>query len=121
MYTLHMKEKSLSELKKYAVKIFTEYKKTGTVKWTYDIVAKDMSYQVGSLIKRIMQYRNERYADGLNKKEIKAHIADELADIITEVLFISHELDIDISQAWEDMAQSDKKKIASRSTNKAKK
>lgn len=113
-----MKEKPLSYFRRYALKIFKEYEKTRTVRWTYDIAAKDMSYQVGSLIKRIMQYRNERYADGLSKKEIKGHIADELADILAEVLFISHELDIDIEKAWAGMADSDKKKISARSKTK---
>jgi len=72
------------------------------------------------LVKRIMQYQNQRHAGGLSKKEIKAHIADELADIFAEVLFIANELDIDLEKAWADMIISDKKKISTRS-KKAKK
>ncbi|HEV7449781.1 MAG TPA: hypothetical protein VGP13_04575 [Candidatus Paceibacterota bacterium] len=110
-----MKEKPLADMQKEIVRVFKEYEKTGTHKWTADIAAKDLSYQLGSLTKRMMQLKGERYADGLNKKELKKFVADELADILAEVLFISHELGIDIQEAWGGMIGSDKKKISSRS------
>lgn len=118
VYTRGMKEKSLSQMRAEIVRIFKIYQKQGTKKWTYDIAAKDLSYQIGSLTKRIMQMQNERYADGLTKKELKSFISDELADILAEVLFISHELDIDMHEAWENMVGSDNKKIKTRSKKK---
>jgi NTP pyrophosphatase (non-canonical NTP hydrolase) len=48
----------------------------------------------------------------MNKKELKAKIGDELADIFTEVLFIAHELDIDIEAAFAAMIESDKQKVS---------
>jgi len=74
-----------------------------------------LTYQVGSLSKRILQLEGDRYADGLSKEEIKKHIADEIADIMAEILFIAHELGIDVSEAWEKMIESDKGKISKRS------
>jgi NTP pyrophosphatase (non-canonical NTP hydrolase) len=114
LYTFGMK-KSLTEMQKEIVSVFKEYEKTGTHKWTAEIASKDLAYQLGSLTKRMMQLKGERYADGLNKKELKKFVADELADILAEVLFISHELDIDMQEAWGAMVGSDKKKINTRS------
>jgi NTP pyrophosphatase (non-canonical NTP hydrolase) len=42
-------------------------------------------------------------------------MADELADIIAEAIFIADGYDIDLSKAWGDMLESDRKKIAERS------
>ena len=97
------------------MKIFKDYDKTGTKTWDYKRTAFDLSYQVGSLSKRISQLDNVRYNDGLTKKEILEKASDELADILAEVLFIAHELDIDMEKAWENMKTSDKTKIATRS------
>jgi len=47
--------------------------------------------------------------------QIKAKLSDELADIMAEVLFIAHELDIDLHSAWDNMLASDQKKISERS------
>ena len=106
--------KSLHTLQTEIVAQFKEYEKQGTKPWTHDIAANDLSYQIGSLSKVLMQMRNERYDDGLTEQELKAKAADELADIMAEVLFIAHELDIDLYQAWEDMLGSDQKKIRER-------
>ena len=42
---------------------------------------------------------------------MKENVADELADIMAEVLFISNELNIDFNKAWEKMIESDENKI----------
>ena len=113
-----MKKKSIIEMTREIVRTFKKYDKTGTRTWTAEIAAKDLSYQIGSLTKRMMQQKGERYADGLSKKELKRYTADELADILAEVLFISHELDIDIQEAWNAMIGSDTAKIKARSGKK---
>lgn len=98
------------------VDIFSHYEKQGTVPWTYSIAARDLSYQVGSLTKALLQLEGARYNEGKTETELKAKVGDELADILAEVLFISHELSISLSDAWDDMLKSDYKKIAERTT-----
>jgi NTP pyrophosphatase (non-canonical NTP hydrolase) len=97
------------------VKIFKEYDKQGTKSWTYDIAAHDLQYQIGILAKRVLQLKGFRFKEGLSDENIKNDISDELADVLAETLFIAHELDIDIGEAWNAMIESDKKKINTRS------
>jgi NTP pyrophosphatase (non-canonical NTP hydrolase) len=107
--------KTLKDYTNEIVETFKGYEKTGTKPWTYKIAAFDMSYQIGSLAKRIAQLDGERHAEGLSQEELKKYAADELADIFAEVLFIAHDLGIDLEQGWEDMKKSDEKKIEERS------
>lgn len=109
-----MKDASLTEMQANVVQVAKDYRRTGTIEWNYDIATKDLSYQVGMLAKRIMQYRNERFSEGLKQNEIKDLIANELADILAGVLFVSHDLEIDLHRAWAQMIESDKIKISSR-------
>lgn len=102
-------------MKSQIVEVFKKYDGQGTSSWTYDIAAQDLQYQVGSLIKCILQLRGFRYREGLSEEKIKEKISDELADILAEVLFISHELNIDVETAWNKMVESDEKKIEERS------
>ena len=107
-------DKTINELTKEVINIYSKYEKTGTKKWDYEIASKDLSYQVGSLMKRIMQLKNERYGEGLSETQIKEKIGDELVDILAEVLFISSELHINLEDAFNRMIDSDKNKINSR-------
>jgi NTP pyrophosphatase (non-canonical NTP hydrolase) len=106
--------KTLNDYTKEVVKIFNSYTKTGTVKWDYKIALLDLQYQIGSLTKRVMQLDNQRHKEGLTEKELKEKVADELADIFAETLFIVKELNVDIDKAFQKMIQSDKVKISSR-------
>ncbi len=110
-------KKNIEQLTEDVVAIFKEYDKQGTKPWDYKIAALDLQYQIGSLSKRISQLEGTRYNDGLQKDEIMPLIADELADIVAEVLFIANDLKLDMSVAWENMLANDKSKIASRSKN----
>lgn len=56
----------------------------------------------------------KRYKEGLSDKDIKEKIADELADIFTETLFIAKELKIDLDKAFDKMLESDHLKIKQR-------
>lgn len=107
-----VKNKSIAQYTKDVVVTMASYQKSGTKKWDYKTAAFDLSVQVGSLAKALMQLENTRNAHGMSKKELKAKIGDELADIFTEVLFISHELDIDIEDAFDKMLVSDKQKVS---------
>lgn len=109
-----MQQKNLEEMTKEIVAVYKKYTQTGTVEWTYDVAARDLPYQVGSLTKVMMQLSGFRFADGKSKEQLKSQISDELADILAEVLFIAHELDIDIQEAWEKMVESDETKIETR-------
>lgn len=87
------------------------HQRMGTKLWDYRIAARDLSCQVGSLNKLIMQLGGERFNYQKTEDEIKSEIADELADILSMVLFISHELNINIQDAWNGMLQSDEQKF----------
>ncbi len=106
--------KTLKDYTSEVVKIFNKYTKTGTVKWTYEIALLDMQYQLGSLTKRIMQMNGKRHKENLSEKEIKDKIADELADVFAETLFIAKELKIDLDKAFNKMLESDNQKINQR-------
>lgn len=106
--------KTLKEFQAEAVATFKNYQNTGTPPWNYSITARDLPYQVGSLTKALLQLEGIRHKEGKDDTELKAKIADELADIFAEVLFISHELGISLEKAWEDMLISDQHKISER-------
>ena len=108
-------DKTLPELTKEVVQIFAEYDKTGTNTWNYEIAAHDLPYQVGSLTKVVSQLKGNRYADGLSKEELLRKASDELADIMAEVLFVAHDLNIDMYEPWNGMVGSDQAKIKERS------
>lgn len=93
------------------------YQLMGTKAWDYRIAARDLPCQVGSLTKLLMQLDGERYRHNKTDAELKNQIADELADIMSLVLFIAHELDIDVEKAWEAMLKSDDVKIGTRTSN----
>jgi NTP pyrophosphatase (non-canonical NTP hydrolase) len=105
---------NLKEYTKEVVKIFKKYAQTGTVVWDYKIALLDLQYQIGSLTKRVMQMDGQRYKEGLTDREIKDKVADELADIFTEVLFIAKELNVDLDKAFHKMLESDEAKISKR-------
>lgn len=107
--------RDLSKLTEEVVQVFSEYDAQGTKHWGYKEAMADLPYQLGSLAKRMGQLDGMRYADGLSSEELKKYIADELADILAESLFIAHELHIDLDTAFDAMFASDRKKIAERS------
>lgn len=107
--------KTLNDLTKEITEIFKNYEKQGTLPWDYKIASVDLTYQVGSLTKAVLQLQNYRYSEGKTPEELKKKIADELADILAEVLIIADDLHIDVYEAWENMKQSDHKKINERS------
>lgn len=90
------------------------YTQMGTKKWTYKTALRDLPVQVGSLTKLAMQLEGERYRHGMNAPDIKRKMADELADLLSLVLFIAHELSIDMKEAWHIMLSSDEHKLSSR-------
>lgn len=45
-------------------------------------------------------------------------MSDELADILAEVIFVADGFGIDLTKAWNNMLESDKKKIRIRSSIK---
>jgi NTP pyrophosphatase (non-canonical NTP hydrolase) len=65
----------------------------------------------------MLQLTNERWADNKGERTLKAELSDELADILAETLFIAHELDINLQEAWQNMLDSDQRKVTSRSKN----
>lgn len=107
--------KTLDHMTEEIVAIYKEYAKQGTFDWDYRATTTDLSYQIGSLAKVVMQMQNLRYRDGMNDEQLKQKAADELADILAEVLIIANDLKIDMNAAWNGMIASDQKKISERS------
>lgn len=106
---------TIEEMTSQVVEQMDKYaKKMATKQWDYKIAVRDLSYQIGSLTKLLMQLEGERYRHGKSDQTIKEEISDELADVLSEVLFIAHELNINIHQAWHDMFISDEKKFCAR-------
>ncbi len=107
--------KNLEKMQKEIVEIFFNYQGQGTKPWSYIIASHDLQYQIGNLTKYVLQLENYRYRENLSDVQIKEKLADELADILAEILFIAHELDVNIEQAWAKMLELDRKKIGDRS------
>lgn len=105
---------TLEELFKKQMIVWDHYFKQGTNPWNADIAIQDLTYQIGSLAKLNLQLKNCRYRDGQDDTAIKAKMSDELVDILAEVLFVSHELGIDLNKAFNDMLDSDIRKITER-------
>ncbi len=108
---------SIQGMTEDVLRIFSKYTSTGTNPWDYKVAAFDLQYQLGNLSKRISQLDNNRYNEGLSPEKIKACIADEIADIMAEALFIAHELDIDVEKGWRAMITSDETKIKNRQSD----
>lgn len=106
--------KNLYEMKEELIKVWDTYHTQGTIPWTHETATQDLSYQIGSLNKLDLQLKNFRYREGMTEEEIKAKIADELADILAETIFIADGYGIDLYEAWEAMLGSDVKKISER-------
>ena len=105
----------LNTMQQQVVDMFKKYEQQGTESWTYQTAAHDLQYQLGKLSKCVLQLENKRFNEGLTEPQIKIQLADELADIMAEVLFIAAELDINLAEAWAGMLASDEKKIEERS------
>lgn len=103
--------KTLTQFTKEILTVYKDYQKTGTKKWTYEIASRDLSYQVGVLNKLVLQLRNERSRGNLSRKDLKEQMADELADILAEIVFIAYDLGINLEKAWGKMLRSDREKI----------
>jgi hypothetical protein len=109
-----MKDYTITQLTKLVKDSFGTYDAQGTSHWTWEVAAKDLAYQIGSLNKVILQLAEYRWADGKSKEEPEADFRDELADILAEVLYIAAERGIDMNKAMDEMVQSDQKKVSER-------
>ena len=111
-----MKDYTLSELTALVKDSFAKYDKQGTRHWTWETAAKDLTYQIGSLSKVMLQLSGDRWADGKDAPALEAIFRDELADILAEVLYIASERGIDMNQAMQEMTLSDTKKVKERTS-----
>jgi hypothetical protein len=109
-----MTDHTLNQVTKIVKDSFAKYDQQGTKHWTWETAARDLSYQIGSLNKIMLQMSGERWADGKDKKRLEAEFRDELADILAEVLYIAAERGIDMNQAIAEMVESDQKKVDER-------
>jgi NTP pyrophosphatase (non-canonical NTP hydrolase) len=109
-----MKDYTITELTDAVKKSFAKYDKQGTQHWTWEVAAKDLAYQIGSLNKVILQQTEFRWADGKSKEELEADFRNELADILAEVLYIAAERGIDMNRAMDEMVEDDTRKVSER-------
>jgi hypothetical protein len=109
-----MKDYNITELTKLVKESFAKYDQQGTRHWTWEVAAKDLAYQIGSLNKVMLQLSGDRWADGKDKDALEADFRDELADILAEVLYIASERGIDMNQAMNEMVESDQRKVSER-------
>lgn len=109
-----MQDYTITQLTKIVKDSFAQYDKQGTKHWTWQVAAQDLSYQIGSLNKVMLQLSGDRWADGKDKAALEADFRDELADILAEVLYIAAERGIDMNQAMGEMVKSDTKKVEER-------
>ena len=109
-----MEDYTITQLTQIVKDSFAQYDKQGTRHWTWEVAAKDLSYQIGSLNKVMLQLSGDRWADNKDEVALEAEFRDELADILAEVLYIAAERGIDMNQAMGEMVQSDTKKVKER-------
>ena len=98
--------------------IWKYYEKQGTNPWNYDVAAQDLPYQIGSIGKIMLQLKGFRFDEGLSKEELMIKLADEFADVMAIIIYMAHEMNIDLDKAWKNMLLSDIKKITKRSGEK---
>jgi len=109
-----MKDYTITELTQAVKNSFAKYDKQGTDHWTWEVAAKDLAYQIGSLNKVMLQLSNHRWADGKDEKALEVDFRNELADILAEVLYIANERGIDMNVAMDEMVADDQKKVSER-------
>lgn len=109
-----MKDYTISELTNAVKKSFAKYDNQGTDHWTWEVAAKDLAYQIGSLNKVMLQLSNHRWADGKDTETLEADFRNELADIFAEVLYIAGERGINMNVAMEEMYDDDQRKVSER-------
>jgi NTP pyrophosphatase (non-canonical NTP hydrolase) len=109
-----MKDYTINELSQAVKNSFATYDKQGTQHWTWEVAAKDLAYQIGSLNKVMLQLSDHRWADGKDKKALEADFRNELADILAEVLYIADERGIDMNIAMDEMVADDHAKVTER-------
>jgi len=109
-----MKDYTITQLTNAVKESFAKYDRQGTAHWTWEVAAKDLSYQIGSLNKVMLQLSGERWADGKDKDTLEADFRNELADILAEVLYIASERSIDMNRAMDEMVADDQRKVRER-------
>lgn len=109
-----MKDYTINELTQAVIDSFAQYDKQGTHHWTWEVAAKDLVYQIGSLNKVILQLSNHRWSDGRDRQKLEEDFRNELADILAEVLYIAAERNINMSQAMHEMFDDDMRKVTER-------
>jgi len=109
-----MADYTINQLSQAVRNSFAKYAKQGTDHWTWEVAAKDLAYQIGSLNKVMLQLSNHRWADGKSKDALETEFRNELADILAEVLYIASERGIDMNVAMDEMVADDRRKVSER-------
>ena len=97
--------------------IFDQYLLQGTKPWTADTACRDLSYQVGTLSKILLQLDGFVHDHGLTREEMLGAAKLDIGDILTLTLFIAHQLGINPDRAFREQLRDDIKKIRSRLTH----
>ncbi len=90
----------LAAAMKDAVCMVEHYLAQGTKSWDLREISMDLSYQVGTLVKLIMQESGHVYCDGIPSEDIRALMALDIADILSLALIMAYRLGIDPDEAF---------------------
>lgn len=110
----HFLPVALKLVTKILLKINKDYQKKGTQPWSVRDMASELNYQAGTLNKSLLQLDKKVWNDNLTEEEIKRNIGMDIADIISVVLLLSHQLGLNPAEYIQKNINEDLNKINSR-------
>ncbi len=108
--------KTVSDYTKDIVRAHGEYDRQAAMAWDWKFATCDPPYQIGSIANISLQLDSVRFREKNADQALKGNIAGELSDVLAEVFSIAHGFSIDLDVAFGRLLQSDREKIAERST-----
>ena len=91
----------IKEITKKVVQVSDNYAKACSVKRDKDWYVLKLQEELGELIQNYLSFTNRGRSRGKSDEEIREAFADELADVIGQVLLIAEYHKIDIEEALE--------------------
>ena len=91
----------IKDITKKVVKVSDNYAKACKINRDDDWYVLKLQEELGELIQSYLSFTDRGRARGKSEKEIRKDFADELADVIGQVLLIAKKYGIDIEKALE--------------------
>lgn len=99
-----------------AVAMNKRYPAIGTKPWSHLEAACDLSYQVGTLHKTLLQLRGAVWPEGMTEAQLLEKVSLDVGDILACTLAMAKELGINPEVAWQANRREDAQKIRDRVT-----